>query len=302
MQIYIVPTYNCNINCRKCYSEKYIEDYPNYLAWNKFIAIFKYFQANCRVFSFIGGEPAKWKFINESILYLKNKNKFVNIFTNGIIPLNVMPTNIIVNGNNIFSLKWEQKIIQNLSYYKKNGVKLRLRFNIDDTYNKGKICNAVKLSKQFADSVSVSILYPIEKGIDYGKKIYNLSVGLHSNNIPIVISRAIPFCLFDQKQLNFLLLNFRLKGICPLPTNSLVINPNGNSIQPCVELNIKQNISKIIGNKITSVFAKKLIKVKNKQIIKCNSCVYFLNSKCLGGCLSYPIPDFIHPVEESRRS
>ena len=301
MQIYIVPTYNCNLNCQKCYSEKFISDYPNYLTWTKFIAIIKYFQAKTKVFSFIGGEPTKWKFINESILYLKNKNKFVNIFTNGIIPLIVMPNNIIVNGNNIFSSKWEQKIIQNLSYYKKNGVKLRLRFNIDDTFNKGKIHNAVNLSKQFADSVSVSILYPIEKGIDYGKNIYNLSVSLHSSNIPIVISRAIPFCLFNQKQLNFLILNFRLKGKCPLPANSLVINPNGNSIQPCVELNIKQNISKLLGNKIMGVFAKKLIKVKNKQNIKCNSCIYFLNSECLGGCLAYPTPDFIHPVEESRK-
>lgn len=301
MQIYIVPTYDCNINCQKCYSEKFIKDYPNYLTWVKFIAIIKYFQAKSKVFSFIGGEPTKWKFINESILYLKNKNKFVNIFTNGIIPLNVMPNNIIVNGNNIFSSKWEQKIIQNISYYKKNGVKLRLRFNIDDTFNKGKIDNAVKLSKQFADSVSVSILYPIEGGIDYGKIIYNLSVSLHSNNIPIVISRAIPFCLFNQKQLNFLLLNCRLKGKCPLPTNSLVINPNGNSIQPCVELNIKQNISKLLRNKITDVFAKKLIKVKNKQNIKCKSCIYFLKSECLGGCLAYPTPDFIHTVQESRK-
>jgi len=301
MQIYIVPTYNCNLKCYKCYSEKNLKEYPNYLSWTKFISIIKYFKTRSNRFSFIGGEPTKWKFINESILYLKNKNKNVNIFTNGIIPLRVMPNNIIVNGNNILNSKWEQKIIQNLSYYKKNGVKLRLRFNIDDTFNKGKIHNAVKLSKQFADSVSVSILYPIERGIDYGKNIYNLSVSLHLNNIPITISRAIPYCLFNQKQLNFLLSNCKLNGKCPLPTNSLVINPNGHTIQPCVELDIKWDISKLSINKIKNVFANKLTKVKNKHNIKCNSCIYFLKNECLGGCLAYPTSSVIHPIRESGR-
>jgi len=71
MRIYIAPTYDCNINCHKCYSRKYQKDYNNYLTWIKFIDIFKRFRANCNMFSFIGGEPTKWKFLNEGF-----ENKF----------------------------------------------------------------------------------------------------------------------------------------------------------------------------------------------------------------------------------
>lgn len=298
MQIYIVPTYICNLNCQKCYSEKYVKDYPDYLSWIKFMDVFKYFKNKSSIFSFIGGEPTIWKFINESILYLQNKKKYVNIFTNGIIPLNVMPNNIILNANNIFNLKWRKKIIQNLLYYKKNGVKLRLRFNIDNSYNKVKIDRVVMLSKKFADSISISILHPIEKGINYGKIIYDLSISIHSINIPIFISRATPFCLFNQRQLNFLQLNCKLRGKCPLPTNSVVINPNGQTIQPCVELNIKKNILEALENKVINVFAEKILQIKNERNLRCKFCIYFLKNKCSGGCLAYPNSKFIHPIKE----
>ncbi|GAG38684.1 unnamed protein product, partial [marine sediment metagenome] len=167
---------------------------------------------------------------------MHNKDKYVNVFTNGVIPLKVIPNNLIINGNNIFNPELKNNIIWNLSFYKKNKAKIRLRFNITEIFKEENIQEAVMLSKQFADSVSISISYPIEKGIDYGKIIFELSTKLYSEFIPIVISRATPFCLFTQKQRDFLISNCKLKGKCSLPTNSLVINPDGQTIQPCVEL------------------------------------------------------------------
>lgn len=272
LQIYIVPTYNCNLECKKCYSKKYLEEFPSYLSWTKFVNIFKIFKSKYNNFAFIGGEPTKWKFINESILFLHNKNKYVSIFTNGTIPLKVIPNNIIINGNNSYNPELKDNIICNLSFYKKNRAKIRLRFNIDETFDNEYIHEAISLSKRFADSVSISILYPMDNSIDYGKIIFDLSKKLYSESIPVIISRATPLCLFNQEQRDFLILNCKLKGKCSLPTNSLVINPDGQTIQPCVELHMKRDISDLLKTQPKKIFVNELNKIKSIRNSKCNNC------------------------------
>jgi MoaA/NifB/PqqE/SkfB family radical SAM enzyme len=289
LQLYIIPTYNCNLECDKCYSKKYKEDFTNYLSWTKFVEIFKFFESNYKNFAIIGGEPTKWKFINESILFLHNRNKNVAIFTNATIPLKVIPNNLIINGNNIFNPELKDSIIRNLTFYRKKGVKIRLRFNIDEKFEKENIQEAILLSEQFADSVSISILYPIDNGIDYGNIIFDLSRKLYSDYIPVKISRATPLCLFNQEQRDFLISNCKLKGKCSLPNNSLVINPDGQTIQPCVELRIRRDISDLLKNKPKNIFFNDINTLKsNQQSTKCNNCPFHSNDECWGGCLSYP--------------
>ena len=59
MQIYIVPTYDCNLNCDNCYSKKYLGDFPDYLSWKNFIKLFNLFRDKYKNFAFIGGEPTR---------------------------------------------------------------------------------------------------------------------------------------------------------------------------------------------------------------------------------------------------
>ena len=291
LQIYIVPTYNCNLECKKCYSKKYLEDFPNYLSWAKFINIINFFGSKCNNYAFIGGEPTKWKFINESILFLNNKGRYVSVFTNGTIRLNVSPNNLIINANNLLNPKLKDNIIRNLAFYKKTKAKIRLRFNIDEKFGKEYIHEAISLSKQFADSVSISILYPIDNGEDCGKIIFDLATKLYSESIPVKISRATPFCLFNQEQRDFLISKCKLKGKCSLPTNSLVINPDGQTIQPCVELHIKHDLSDLLKIRPEKIFAEDLNRIKSNRDFKCNNCIFFSKDECFGGCLAYPLPD-----------
>lgn len=289
--LYIIPTYICNLDCKKCYSKKYLEEYPNYLSWTKFINIYKFFNSKYNHFAFIGGEPTKWKFINESILFLHNKNKYVSIFTNGIIPLNVVPDNLIITGNNIFNPELKDNIIYNLLFYKENGAKIRLRFNIDTTFENEHLHEAISLSRQFADFVSISILYPMDNSHDYGNIIFKLSNKLHYNSIPVTISRATPLCLFNQEQREFLISNCKLRGKCSLPTNSLAINPDGQTIQPCVELHLKRDISDLLKFSPKKIFADELNKIRFNRDSRCNTCKFFINDECWGGCLSYLLPN-----------
>ena len=126
LRLYIVPTYKCNLACNQCYSKKYLPEFETYLSWTNFINIFEMFRSNAKSFIFIGGEPSLWKFINESILFLKNKNKRVSIFTNGTILLRVMPDNLIVNGTNLLNRVERDRILYNLAIYKENGINIKL--------------------------------------------------------------------------------------------------------------------------------------------------------------------------------
>ena len=171
MLVYIVPTYDCNLNCNGCYAQKYKIQFDGYLSWEDFIKIYTKFK-NCDKFAFIGGEPAKCKFINEAILYLKNKGKKVIVFTNATMPIHVKPTNIVVNGTNLFNNSIKHQIIERIESYRSQGSKITLRFNIDDQFTEEMTKEAVSISKEQADSVSISILFPAKLSRNLGDSVY----------------------------------------------------------------------------------------------------------------------------------
>lgn len=287
MHVYIVPTYECNLDCNRCYSKKFLEEFDQYLSWECFIHIFTLFRKECNSFSFIGGEPAKWKFINEAILFLKNKKKKVTVFTNCTIPIQARPTNMVVNGTNIFIKDLSNTIIKQLQQYKYQGIKICLRFNIDDQFTDAMINNAVAISRNFANSVSVSILFPAKFTRTIGNSVYSLCNELISNGVKVRISRATPLCIFSEEQRKFLEIQCGLSGQCPLPTNSIVIHPDGKSIQPCVELELRKNINDLIKAASKDIFGEEIDKIKKKENLKCAGCELFKTNKCCGGCISY---------------
>jgi len=115
---------------------------------------------------------AKWKFINEAILYLKNKGKKVIVFTNATMPIHVKPTNIVVNGTNLFNNSIKHQIIERIESYRSQGSKITLRFNIDDQFTEEMTKEAVSISKEQADSVSISILFPAKLSRNLGDSVY----------------------------------------------------------------------------------------------------------------------------------
>lgn len=287
MLIYIIPTYECNLNCRFCYAQKYKNIYTESLSWDKFIGIYKKFSCSLDRVAFIGGEAVKWKFINEAILYLKNKNINVSLFTNGVDILNAMPDNVIINASNIINMLQSEKIVNNINAYKKNNVKVTLRYNVDENFFVH-INNSVEIAKRYADAVSLSVLFPI----DYGNKIignnlFLLAKELQDNKIKTRISRATPMCLFTDNQRTFLENNCNMRSTCSLPSNALVINPDGISAQPCVELAIIKNINVFPDEHIKNLYKSEINEIKNSVSDVCKKCKFFAEKKCYGGCLAY---------------
>jgi len=284
LQLYIVPTYECNLACTQCYSKKYLPEYPAYLSWTNFINIYDMFKVNAKSFLFIGGEPSLWKFINESILFLQNKNKKVSVFSNGTILLGVMPDDLIINGTNLLRETERNRILSSLAIYRANGVNIKLRFNIDSTM-KNQVGEIIKVAKQYAKSVSLSILYPSTLDKQLGETVYCLAHSLASNSIKTEISRATPLCIFSDKERLYLQTNCFLKGMCKLPTNSFLVNPDGQTVQPCVELGIKRHIDELKTSSPKRLFMKSINEIRNNVGLQCFNCN--LTGECSGGCLGY---------------
>ena len=225
-----------------------------------------------------------WKFINESILFLKNKNKKVSIFSNGTKLLRVMPDNLIINGTNLLSMSDRNRILNNLTIYKENKVNIKLRFNITTTI-KDHTDEIIRFAKQYATSVSLSILYPPTLDKQLGRTLYSLSDNLLSNSIKTEIPRATPLCIFSEEERSYLKAKCSLKGKCKLPSHSFLINPDGQTVQPCVELGIKKHIDDLKERSPKRLFMKSIGELRANAGLQCLNCS--LKDECNGGCLGY---------------
>ena len=289
MLTYLVPTYRCNTKCRHCYSDKYASEFHIDLDWSTFNGIYRYLDDKCDRYCFIGGEPTLWKFINEAILVLKNKGKRVSVFTNGICSLRVPTDNVIVNANSLLESTVRTTILQNIESYRKRS-KLTLRFNIGSDFSRCDVENAVSICKKYADTVSISLLFPIVPHSSTGEMIFELASQLTALSIPVKISRATPLCIFEAGQREYLIKNCQLKGQCGLPSNSILIHPDGKTIQPCVELSLRSNIKEIADHSPKALFSQEVAKKKIDRSAACLDCDFFRSGQCCGGCLSYKSP------------
>lgn len=285
--LYIIPTYECNLNCKSCYAQKYKDVYKECLTWGKFVGIYNKFSDTVDRVAFIGGEAIKWKFIDEAILFLKNKNIKVSLFSNGIEIPKVMPDHVILNASDFLFGVHSEIIAHNIDRYKSQRVKVTLRFNIDNNFE-NHIIKAISISKRYADFVSISPLFPVKyHDMLIGNSIYMLAKELINNKIRPRVSRAIPLCLFTEQQRIYLEKNCNLRGVCSLPTSSLVINPDGISTQPCVELPIVKKINTLSAQEIKEKYRSEIDILRNKVSYECVRCYFYKEKKCFGGCLAY---------------
>lgn len=293
MPAYIAPTYRCNLKCEHCYSAKYASEFPYDLDWPAFIDVCKSLIWRYSRFCIIGGEPSQWKFINEAILVLKNKSKLVSVFTNGIKPLRVFPNSLFINASAFWNDSLQSTFLKNLQKYKHKS-RITLRFNIGEEFTKLNIDDAVSLACRYANSVSLSCLFPAKPQTDIGDMIYELVKQLTSKSVTTRISRATPRCIFNSEQIEFLVKMSRLKGQCGLPSNSLYIHPDGQTIQPCPELDIRSDLKTLDKLSPKAFFIKDIELKKRKRISSCLSCNFFKHGQCCGGCLAYDLL----PLEE----
>lgn len=281
--VHIVPSYKCNLNCDYCYAKKYITEYGD-LSWDDFLDYTKLLlRNNIQSVNFIGGEPTIWPYIDQAIKLLQSMGIYVGVLTNAILHTNVLPYFVTVNGNNIIDTL-EDKIVQNLKWYKKNGVKITLRFNLSKEDSDELLQHRLGLIQNYADFVSIAPIVPYKLERALGKKIVEFVKYAEKIKKPIKISRAVPICLFTSEEYKYLQKKASVYSICNPGEKQIIFNPD-KTFLPCVDLNQKIDLSKDF-SKIENELDEIVFNLRKVYAhSQCIGCKYF-KIKCQGGCFS----------------
>ncbi len=284
--VYIVPTFACQFSCKSCYGNKYIGQFPGYLSWKNFLNIYSLFGKRAGSFVIAGGEPATWKFLREAIIFLRNQGKQVTVFTNGINYIDVPPDFLMLNGSTLLNRATRADVADNIEQYIRRSVGIKLRFNVDEAWSADDTDVALTYGKTFSVPVSLSLRYPIDKNKLLGTSTYKLAQVLRGAGLRVRMSRCAPPCIFSEAQHDYLVRHCGLKGKCPLPSDTVVVLPDGKSIQPCVELESRFNIRDLESKSPSKLFGDYVARVKAYVPQLCKDCDHFQRD-CSSGCLAY---------------
>jgi MoaA/NifB/PqqE/SkfB family radical SAM enzyme len=285
--ICLIPTYSCNANCPFCYAKEFKKKFRKEMDWQMFKKVVDIClnHGKRNEVSFLGGEPTVWRHINQAVSYLKERNVQVNFFTNGINCSAVAPDCVLINIYNSFNNKIRNKIKKSILLYKRQGVEVGLRYNLasgSSTDDERFINFAVPL----ADYVSISPAIPYSPSEELGSRIFKLVHNFHAQKRIVKISRAIPICLFNSQKFRYLREKCSLRTECYSEKN-IVINPDGKTIFPCVNIPIfslnlfKDGLPKI--NRVCKKFFKSLSLIR--PFPQCQKCQHAADNKCQAGCL-----------------
>lgn len=300
---YLKLSSNCNLKCVYCY-QKYNPNYNYTIDLGKYKNIFDYISnvSKKRIYLF-GGEPFLFENLknlqlifnmlkHNKILVFTNScqtaalNKFIlknkNIFEKLIVTIDGPEK--IHNERRIFKEKNSYKIIlQNLSFYMKNGIDFIIQINIDND-NKNHISELIKeLKNHFKD--------------DFFQLKINLNRVLHSTNTfdEIELIKLYIFLKTKYPNIDFflnsivlkkLILCFTNKGItskrCGL-ANTKVFDFSTNIIHSCPQ-SIDFSIGTFNENSIdiNQKFLKTLENYNNKETKNCSLCSF--KNFCRFGC------------------
>jgi radical SAM protein with 4Fe4S-binding SPASM domain len=278
--VHIVPTYACNLACSYCYASKYRGKFPQ-MSWSKFRKTLDWLVAQgVRKIIFIGGEPTVWQHIDKAIGSSQSLGMQVGLLSNGVKLPKVWPHTVMINGTNLTDPKLCSGILKNIAKYREHKVPVGIRFNLGEKDSPARLHRYANWAKKYASSVSFSPTVPYLLDKKLGEVLFDFAKLVISNKQGITLNRAVPLCIFTEKQLKFLRKNCGLYSRCEPAKRSVVINPDG-SFLPCVDLNLSKKIHTNFKNQIAQLH-------KTSLQIVCESCEHFPR-KCQGGCLSMKI-------------
>lgn len=285
--IYVVPTFSCQLKCHSCYAAKQADHFNGYLSWPSFLRVFDFFGPSLRSVALVGGEPTQWKFIREAILFLQNKGKAVTLFSNGLDYVGVYPNRIIVNGTALIAGDRCSLVSRNLARYRQQSVDIRIRFNVGEDWSERDTERALTAVRRYSASVSISARYPVPRTNTVGSVIFGFARAAVGAGACVSISRCAPRCIFTNEQYHYLARQCGLKSTCPLPSASVVVLPDGWSIQPCVEIPSPYTLADLRTRSARALFRGLVEAIRVNGANKCKDCDHYEARQCGGGCLAY---------------
>ena len=309
MRVNLVTTYGCNRNCSYCITKSYNEKIPNEMSLHDLdLAVNWIVKLKVKIISLAGGEPTFYSGFDELIQRFKSHNIKFSLLTNALFSketlelldgsvlheccINVDPKEnyskdqYTLLENNIKGLANRikhshisyniHKANTNYTYYlelcKKFGIN-RIRFSVTAP-------NKLKNNRFVSIGEIKSFVPLVMQFVKDAKKL----------GLELILDFPMPYCIFNNKERNYLKRNAGLHGMCSSGIDYITINPDLTTFA-CAPLMIKgpkidsfESVSRInmyFGEQTECLRWNKLL------LERCKSCHYKIRRECQGGCLCY---------------
>jgi len=285
-RIKVVPTYRCNISCSYCYTQNFQKDFKD-MSWETFEKVVAQLIREKGVgMQIMGGEPTVWPHIDDAIMLLKEKSLISHLLTNGIRTSSVPPTEVHLNIEHFFEGKHTAKILKTLEDYRAMHALIRFRYNLQPSDSQEKMYSIISLAKDFGiPTIHVGLAWPHPHSREFGTRAHQLCKHIRDAGIQCAMADPLPLCLFGKEELDYLLDNTNLIGICHCGVVPL-INPDGCTIFPCQAVPIpRPMVEPGSFRNVAKLFEEELERIRNDMPAKCRNCRDFLETNCQNGCL-----------------
>lgn len=319
VQVFVVPSYECNAECEYCFSAALRKRYPENLDSGSFAEIIHAVNGNGKIrrIGLMGGEPTIVKNLQKLIDKIEQDGLYFYFPTNGIVDSEIFKD--IITRPSLESVTFH---IERDDFYT-NGKRALLINNIETavagnkhvtfryTIKNPDLSDWLFLDKYMRSmprfNLSFAVAFPSKAGNNTGisaenlkqfvKKILSL-VSYVSNRLPktafeLAFAKPYPLCYFSENEILMLLSNVKLKNVCEIEknnfTNNLTVNPDG-SFFPCMALNSERyrNTGLSDLDLLESGYYTTVAGLLRTPILgECRRCSLFDRGLCQAACYAY---------------
>jgi len=297
MRIHIVPTYVCNLACDFCYAKGFVKKYPDPMSLDLFMEIFEYCRMHgVKSISFLGGEPTLWPQLDYAINYARGNGAETIIFSNGT-EVNGIPHLAVLNITRFLAGPFSKKVLDNIKWYRDNGVQLNFRINLSKDTTDRYLHNVLQIAGDHNADIQFAAIECSPGDRIFGDKIYEWLHTFVEKSFHVRISRPLLKCVFIPEQYKFITDKCSCYPKCDFDNTVPVINPDGKTVFPCNSITVPLPIEYLWSerNKFTEI---RYIQSNFCQFIpsECIVCEEYKSNQCHGGCIGAQINKLYNPA------
>lgn len=326
-QLVFATSYACQSGCPYCYAKDVEKSHPGELTLENFwLALEWAARQDCQVISFVGGEPTLHPLMKEFLRHVHDSGMRTYFNSNLLCEPEVLAQfdrewvlniGIHAQAHRYTRPDLRSHFERNVAFLQQRDIFLFLRYNFEYR-NQAAIDDAIALAQRLkVAQVSFAIPMPslsrrnrhaVEAELlASGEFLVQVVEKLRAAHLKPVLTKPIPPCALPEDRLEFLRADEALLPACNLPkrnwTQNVLVGPD-LTISTCTGVSSRgpsllsfrnfEEISHYVISRLRKI-------VRPTPFAQCHTCNFYLDRRCLGGCLAY-FTDGSRPADSAGRS
>lgn len=321
-QLVFASSYACQSKCPYCYAKDVENEHPGEITMADFLLALSWAERqNCEVISFVGGEPTLHPLMKDFLRCVHDRGMKTYFNSNLLCEPEVIALfdkSWVINiGIHAQAYRYTRRELRghferNIAFLKEREVYLFLRYNFEHRTQEA-IDDALGLARRF-DVSQINFAIPMpslsrrnrhaveEELLSSGEFLVRVVEAFRAEGVRPILTKPIPPCAAPEDRLEFLRAGESLSPACNLPkrnwTQNVLVGPD-LTISPCV--GVSSRGPSLLSFKDFGEISNYMIShlreiVRPTPFAQCHTCNFYVDHRCLGGCLAY-FTDGHKPVE-----